>query len=92
MKDGVIIPLGQARSRKKVYEMMVEIIEKAIGKNGKIKVAYLHAAALDDIEKLKGVVENRITVVESLVAELPPALGVHTGPGTAGLCYFPVKD
>jgi DegV family protein with EDD domain len=92
MKDGVIVSLGQARSRNKVYQMMVERIEKTIGRGRKIKVAYTHAAAMADIEKLKNLVEDRLTVAESLISELPPALGVHTGPGTAGLCYFPVKD
>ena len=92
MKDGEIIPLGQARSRQKVYQMIVEKIEGMIGSRGKIKVAYVHAAALEEIELLRNLVEKHITVVESLVAELPPALGVHTGPSTAGLCYFPVSE
>lgn len=92
MKDGEIIPLGQARSRKKVYQMMVEKIDVAVGSLGKIKVAYVHAAALDEVEKLRDMVVDRLSVTESLIAELPPALGVHTGPGTTGLCYFPVLD
>jgi fatty acid-binding protein DegV len=37
-------------------------------------------------------VEERLQVVEALFAELSPALGVHTGPGTAGVCYFPVLE
>jgi len=90
MNEGEIIPLGQARGRKKVYQMMVEKIETVIGRSGKIKAAYVHAAALEEVDKLKSMVEERIVVVESLTAELPPALGVHTGPGTTGLCYFPV--
>jgi DegV family protein with EDD domain len=92
MKDGVIISLGQARSRRKVYQLMVERIETAIGYTGKIKVAYMHAADLEEIEKLRWMVEDRITVTESIISELSPALGVHSGPGTAGLCYFPVAD
>jgi fatty acid-binding protein DegV len=39
---------------------------------------------------LKTMVEDRVTCVESIISELTPALGVHTGPGTAGFCYFPV--
>lgn len=92
MQDGVIVSLGQARSRRKAYQMMVEKIDTAIERKGKIKVAYMHAAAMEEIGKLRELVEDRITVVESLISELPPALGVHTGPGTAGLCYFPVTD
>lgn len=91
MKDGVIVPLGQARSRNKAYQMMVDMIETAVGSMGKIKVAYMHAAAKEEAEKLKEMVEARLTCVESLVSELSPALGVHTGPGTAGLCYYPVN-
>jgi DegV family protein with EDD domain len=92
MKDGEIVPLGQARSRQKVYQMMVKKIEAVIGDQGKIKVAYVHAAALEEIERLRVMVEERVSVVETLIAELPPALGVHTGPGTTGLCYFPLSD
>ncbi len=90
MKDGVIVPLGQARSRKRAYQMMVDKIEGAVGYMGKIKIAYVHAAAREEVEKLKSMVEGRLTCVESIVTELSPALGVHTGPGTTGLCYFPV--
>jgi DegV family protein with EDD domain len=90
MEDGVIVPLGQVRSRKQAYRKMVDMIEAAVGHRGRIKIAYVHAAAREETEKLKALVEERLTCVESLVAELSPALGVHTGPGTAGVCYFPV--
>jgi fatty acid-binding protein DegV len=82
--------LGQARSRNKAYQMMVDMVESAVGPGGKIKIAYVHAAAQEEAEKIRDLVEQRLTTVESLVAELSPALGVHTGPGTAGLCFFPV--
>lgn len=90
MEDGVIVPLGQARSRKRAYRKMVDMVEAAAGHMGKIKIAYVHAAAREEAEKLKAMVEARLTCVESLIAELSPALGVHTGPGTAGVCFFPV--
>ena len=91
MENGVIVPLGSARSRKRAYQMMVEKVEGAVGFMGKIKIAYVHAAALEEAEKIQAMVEERLTCVETIIAELSPALGVHTGPGTAGLCYFPVK-
>jgi DegV family protein with EDD domain len=91
MEDGTIVALGTTRSRAKAYQMMVDLVESAVGKMGKIKIAYMHAAALAETEKIKALVEARLTVVESIFAELSPALGVHSGPGTAGLCYFPVE-
>ena len=92
MEDGVIVPVGQARSRTRAYQMMVDKIEAVVGTRGKIKIAYVHAAALEEAEKIKAIVEVRLICAESIIAELSPALGVHTGPGTAGVCYYPVYD
>ena len=109
MREGVIVPLGQARSRSRAYQMMVDLVEatvdaygktvgaygKSVGAYGKgyrIKIAYVHAGAQEEVEKIKQLVEARLDVVESFFAELSPALAVHTGPGTAGLCYFPVEE
>jgi DegV family protein with EDD domain len=92
MEEGVIVALGVARSRAQAYAKMVSMIDEAVGKFGKVKVAYVHAAAQEEAEKIKQLVEPRLDVVESFVAELSPALGVHSGPGTAGVCFFPVED
>ena len=90
MKEGIIVPLGQARSRTSAYEKMIKMVENVVGHMGRVKIAYVHAAAMEEAEKIKAIAETKLTCVESIFAELSPALGVHTGPGTAGLCYFPV--
>lgn len=90
MNDGTIVPVGQARSRDRAYKKMVDFIKSSIGPNGRIKIAYVHAAAREEIEKIREIVEAQINVVESITSELSPALAVHTGPGTAGICYYPV--
>jgi DegV family protein with EDD domain len=89
MEDGVIVPLGQARSRGQAYQMIVDKVEETVGKS-QVKIAYVHAGAQQEVEKIKRLVESRLNAVESFIAELSPALAVHTGPGTAGLCYTPV--
>ena len=88
VEDGEIVPLGVTRSRAQAYQVMVNKIEAAVGKS-KVKIAYVHAGAMEEVEKIKNIVENRLNAVESFIGELSPALAVHTGPGTAGLCYFP---
>jgi DegV family protein with EDD domain len=90
MDDGVISALGTARSRKQAYSQMIGIVEKWVGSGAKIKIAYMHAAALEEALKIKEMAEKHFQIVESYVCELSPALGVHTGPGTAGLCYTPL--
>jgi len=90
MKEGVIVALGQAHSRMQAYAAMADMVSEAIG-GGKAKVAYVHAGALEEVEKIKRLVEGKVEVVESFFAELSPALTVHTGPGTAGLCFYLVE-
>jgi DegV family protein with EDD domain len=90
MVDGVIVPLGRTHSRGQAYQQMADMVADAIGK-GRAKIAYVHAGAQREVEKIRDLVESKVEVVESLIAELSPALAVHTGPGTAGLCYFPVE-
>lgn len=92
MQDGVIVPLGMARSRAKAYQAIADLVEKTVGAASRIKIAYVHAAALEEAERLKELIESRVRAVESLITELSPALGVHSGPGTAGVCFFPVTD
>jgi len=89
MVDGVIVPLGRTHSRGQAYQQMADMVAETIGK-GKAKIAYVHAGAQCEVEKICDLVEAKVEVVESFFAELSPALAVHTGPGTAGLCYYPM--
>ena len=92
MDDGEIVTLGVARGLHRAYEKMVESIGKTVGTSARIKIAYMHAGALENIQTLKSMVESRFDVVESFISELSPVLMVHTGPGTTGFCYYPVKN
>jgi DegV family protein with EDD domain len=91
MKDGIIVALGQARSRSGAYNQMAEYVANAVGK-GRVKIAYVHAGALKQAQQLKNILEANLNVVESIVAELSPALAVHTGPGTVGICFYPTEE
>ena len=88
MEDGEIVPLGVARGRGHSYQAIADKVEQTIGK-GKARIAYVHAGGKQEVEKLKELVESKVVVVESFIAELSPALAVHSGPGTTGLCYLP---
>jgi DegV family protein with EDD domain len=90
IEDGVIVPLGRAHSRGQAYQQMAEMVADAVG-HSKAKIAYVHVGAQREVEKLRDLVESKVDVIESLIGELSPALAVHSGPGTTGLCYYPVE-
>jgi DegV family protein with EDD domain len=89
MQDGVIVALGTARSRTKAYRRMVELMQQGLGEESRIKVAFTHVAAREQLEKLRVQIAARFECVETIVTELSPALVVHTGPGTVGVSFVP---
>ncbi len=90
MQDGVIVAVGVARSRAKAYARMVELIRQRVGEGARIKVAFTHVAAAEQLERLREGVLSHFDCVEVLVSPLSPVLAVHSGPGTVGLSFFPV--
>ena len=87
----MIVPLGKAHSRGQAYRQMAEMVAEAGGqRQGPRRLHARRRAARGG--KDQGTGGSQVEVVESFFAELSPALAVHTGPGTAGLCYYPVED
>ncbi len=90
MEDGVIVPLGTARSRAKAYAKMIELMRRRVGEGARVAVAFTHVAAREQLEQLKTQVLDHFECVEVLVSPLSPALGVHSGPGTVGMSFYPI--
>lgn len=91
MEEGVIVPLGQARTRSKAYQAMVDKMAERVPEGSAIKAAVMHVVALEEAHRLREMVEARFNCVEMLISQLSPALGVHTGPGLTGVSFFPVS-
>ncbi len=89
MEDGVIVALGQERSRARAYGRMMELIAERVGRGGKIKAGVVHAGDEEAAAKLQGMIREGFECAELLTTNLSSALAVHTGPGTVGVCYFP---
>jgi DegV family protein with EDD domain len=92
MEEGIIIPLGQARTRSKAYLKMLELMRERIPANPPIKVGITHVAAPEQGELLLDMVKGAFDCRETLISQLSPALGVHTGPGMVGVNFFPVPS
>ena len=91
MDNGVIAGLGAARTRAKAYSKLVELMCQQVGAQARIKIAYTHVAAEDQAAQLRELIERQFDCVESITTWLSPALGVHSGPGTVGVHFYPVN-
>ena len=88
MDDGVITAAGVSRSRAGSLQRISAFVERAVGLGQRARIALTHAGALPDAEALRAKLEQVIEPVEVLMCELSPALTVHSGPGTVGVCYL----
>jgi fatty acid kinase fatty acid binding subunit len=91
MDDGVIVGLGAARTRAKAYSKLVEMMGQQVGAQARIKIAYTHVAAEEQVAQLRELIEQQFECVETITTWLSPALGVHSGPGTVGVHFYPVE-
>ena len=90
MEDGIIIPLGQARTRTKAYTKILELMHQRNPADKPIKVAITHIAVPDQAELLLNMVKQEFDCRETLISQLSPVLGVHAGPGLVGVNFYPV--
>jgi DegV family protein with EDD domain len=90
MQDGIIIPFGQARGTSQAYAKVLDLMRQRGAANRPIKVGITHVAAPERAELLAGLVKQAFDCRETWISELSPALGVHAGPGTVGVNFFPV--
>ena len=87
-EEGRIIPAGKVRTRRKAIRTMLDLLEERIAGRRPLRLAALHVAAEEDMKRLAEMAQERFQPDEMLFAIVSPAVGVHLGPGTVGLCYM----
>ncbi|KAA3642293.1 MAG: DegV family protein [Chloroflexi bacterium] len=88
VQDGAIEALERQRTTKKAYNRLVELTEERIGGRSPVYLAVLHANAADDAQKVLDMVAAKVNPVETIIAEVSPSVGTHTGPGTVGVAFM----
>lgn len=85
---GVVEPVEKVRTTNRALERLVEIVLAS----GPIQeLAVLHAAAPEYAIKLRKLLSSTIPEDHIVMSEAGPALGVHTGPGCAGIAWVSGK-
>jgi len=79
MRDGEIVPAGQARTRSKGIERLFDFVKIALNIQ---ELAIVHSTTPDEAGSLKERIASIFDKRHIHIARLGPALGVHFGPGT----------
>jgi len=88
LRDGRIEATERVRTKNKAMERLVEIAEARIGGRRPVRVATLHANAEEDAKRILADASERFQSIESILSEVSPTVGTHTGPGTVGLAFM----
>lgn len=88
IQDGGLEAVERVRTRKKVIKRIAEIAAERIGDKKPVYLAALHANSEADARILLEEAKALISHDNAMFTEVSPAIGVHTGPGTIGLCWY----
>jgi len=88
VKDGRIEPIERVRTTKKAHARLMEIISERVNGRGEVRLAALHANALEDARTLLNETGKKTDAVELVFSEVSPVVGTHCGPGTVGIAYM----
>lgn len=86
--EGSFIGLERVRTRQKALKRLVELLVERIGGKVPVHLAVLHANAPQLVDQLHDEAAARVHPVESILADVSPAVGVHLGPGTVGFAFM----
>jgi DegV family protein with EDD domain len=88
VKDGRVDALERVRTKKKAVDFMIDHIANKVAGKQNLRLATLHADAEVEAKELLTLAAQRLNAVDKILAEVSPAVGSHTGPGTVGLAWL----
>ncbi len=87
IQDGKVDSSDSVRTSAKAYDKVIELVAAKCAGKSNIRLATLHANAEENAKALLAKASEKLNAVESILSEVSPAIGTHTGPGTVGLAY-----
>lgn len=85
---GQVGMIERVRSRRRVLERLLELMNERIAPGEPLHVSVVHADAADDAQSLAQGVKERFHPQELYITEFSQVMAVHTGPGAIGLAFY----
>ena len=88
LNDGRIDGVERIRTKRKAHARILELVAEQVKGKSNVRVACFHANAMEDAKTLLAKAQEKTNAMESILSELSPVVGNHTGPGTVGLAFM----
>ena len=92
MKDGIVVPVGQARSYAKGIEKQYSFLTDALNEKGNVKdLAIMYNTTKDEANNLADRIAPLYPREKIIMGQIGPILGSHGGPNLIVTCYRGTK-
>jgi len=88
IQDGRVEGIERIRTKSKALDRVFELVTEKVKGKSPIRIATLHANAIDEAKILLARAEKELNPTESVFTEVSPTVGTHAGPGTVGLAFM----
>ncbi len=85
---GKIEPVARVRTQRKAFEKMLNLLAEKLDRSSISRLSVLHANAASQADQLMSELVQRFHPAETIMTEVSPVIGTHTGPGTVGVAYL----
>jgi DegV family protein with EDD domain len=87
VRDGRIEPVERVRTKSKALARLMDILEARVEGGRPLRITVHHTGDGKAAANLEADVRSRLSPDEVFSTIIPPAVGVHAGPGAIGVAY-----
>jgi len=88
LQNGRVEGIERIRAKSKAHDRILELVCEQVKGKSNIRLATLHANAMEDAKALLDRAVKELNPVETVFTEVSPVVGTHAGPGTVGIAYM----
>ena len=90
--DGTLTANDKIRGHKKALAFIVDKMMESAPDPKESPIIILNADNLDDAERAKALVEQKLPGANVMIENVGPVIGAHAGPGTIALCFIGSRE
>ena len=90
--DGTLAANDKIRGRKKAIAFIVDKMLEFAPDPDESPIIVLNADSIEDAERTKALVEQKLPGANVLIENVGPVIGAHDGPGTIALCFIGTRS
>jgi DegV family protein with EDD domain len=88
VRNGIVENFSQHFTRKRAIAELTELVNQRCKGLKELRLGIMHAVCEDDAKTLADELKQSLNPDFVVISEIGPAVGIHTGPGAIGVCWY----